>query len=179
MPVGIYKVSTEVKDVTFVSKRICTFVCKRTAQNPEYHITLFYQDTRSKPMFFFCISTVSLGSICGKLTLHYPWQRTFLSLQNEGIHNDLLFVKLNRLFIVPQSENLGGFQSVHNTFPELTSNLSQPFCYCAQVKQNFTVSYTPRPFPYPGLNTGLLIAYLSSSPHFYRSTFPGTSKFHI
>lgn len=112
--------------------------------------------------------------------LTVPKQRTFLSLQNEGIHNNLLFLKFYRLLIVPPSENLGGFQSVHNTLPELTLKLSQPFCHSVPVKQNFSVSYTPCPFPHPSLNTWfLLIGYPSSSPHLYRSTFPGNSKFHI
>lgn len=83
-------------------------------RNKEYHITFFYHNTWSKPMFFHISTVFVSGSICGKLTPHCPWQRPFLPFQNEGIYNDLLFFKFNRTLIVLQSENLRGFQSLQN-----------------------------------------------------------------
>ena len=46
-------------------------------RNREYHITFFYHNTWSKPMFFHISTVFVSGSICGKLTPHCPWQNPF------------------------------------------------------------------------------------------------------
>lgn len=117
-------------------------------RNREYHITFFYHNTWSKPMFFHISTVFVLGSICGKLTPHCPWQRPFLPFQNEGIYNDLLFFNFNRTLIVLQSENLRGFQSLQN-IPTNFYFLSGLLPLCARKMQLCRV--TPSlPFPTRG-----------------------------